>query len=131
MANYPGKIRFVYRDLPIQGHPEAFPAAEAANCAGEQGAYWKYHNALFGGAYGLSREAYERYASDLDLNLSAFRACLDDRRYQPEVQADAVEASRLGLNSTPTFLINGRVLVGALPYADFKAVIDEELAGQQ
>jgi protein-disulfide isomerase len=131
MANYPNQIRFVYRDLPIRGHPEGVPAAEAADCAGEQNAYWNYHNALFDAQYGLGRAAYEQYASDLGLNMTAFTTCLDDHRYQDEVNADLSDAMSLGLGSTPTFLINGRVLVGALPYADFKAVIDEELAAQQ
>jgi protein-disulfide isomerase len=131
MANYPSQVRFVYRDLPITGHPEALPAAEAADCAGEQNAYWNYHNALFDAKYGLGRAAYEQYASDLGLNMASFTACLDDHRYQQEVNADGNDAIRLGLGSTPTFVINGRVLVGALPYANFKAVIDEELAAQQ
>jgi protein-disulfide isomerase len=131
MANYPNQIRFVYRDLPITGHPEGIPAAEAADCAGAQDSYWEYHNALFSQQYDLGRTAYEQYASDLGLNMAAFTTCLDDHRYQAEVNADARDAAQMGLGSTPTFLINGRILVGALPYADFKAVIDEELAAQE
>ena len=130
LANYPNQIRFVYRDLPLPMHPEALPAAEAANCAGEQGAYWKYHDALFSMEYGLGREAYEKYATDLGLDLKAFTACLDSNRYQDEVQADASDAASVGINSTPTFVVNGRVLVGALPFANFQAVIDEELAAK-
>jgi protein-disulfide isomerase len=130
LANYPNQIRFVYRDLPLPMHPEALPAAEAANCAGEQGAYWKYHDALFSMEYGLSREAYEKYATDLGLDLKAFTACLDSHRYQDEVQADASDAASVGINSTPTFVVNGRVLIGAHPFANFQAVIDEELAAK-
>ena len=128
IANYPGQIRFVYRDLPLPMHPEAIPAAEAANCAGEQGAYWKFHDALFSGQYDLGRAAYEQYAADLGLEPAAFTACLDDHRYQDEVRADAADATRLGLTGTPSFVINGRILIGALPFEDFKAIIDEELA---
>jgi len=130
MANYPGKIRFVYRDLPLPMHPEAIPAAEAADCAGEQGAYWKYHDALFSGQYTLGRTAYEKYAADLGLDTTAFSTCLDDHRYQAEVKANAADAARLGLTGTPSFVINGRILIGALPFEDFKAVIDEELAAK-
>ena len=130
MANYPDKIRFVYRDLPLPGHPESLPAAEAANCAGEQGAYWKFHNDLFSGQYSLGRAAYEQYASDLGLDTAAFTACLDDHRYQAEVKADYADAVRIGLNGTPSFVINGRILVGALPFEQFKAIIDEELAAK-
>ena len=131
MSAYPRQIKFVYRDNPLSSHPEAVPAAEAANCAGEQGAYWKFHDALFNGQYGLGRSAYDQYATDLGLNTSAFDACLDSHRYQGEVRADASDAARVGISSTPSFVINGRLLVGALPFADFKAVIDEELAADE
>jgi protein-disulfide isomerase len=130
LASYPNKIRFVYRDLPLPMHPEAIPAAEAANCAGDQGAYWKYHDALFAQQYGLNRAAYEHYASDLGLDTKAFAACLDSHRYQGEVQADAADAARVGITGTPSFVINGRILIGALPFSDFKTVIDEELAAK-
>ncbi|HVM71541.1 MAG TPA: DsbA family protein [Anaerolineales bacterium] len=130
MASYPNKIRFVYRDLPLPMHPEAVPAAEAADCAGEQGAYWKYHDALFNQQYGLNRAAYEHYAADLGLNSKAFAACLDSQRYLSKIQANANDAANVGLNSTPSFVINGRVLIGALPFSDFKTVIDEELAAK-
>jgi protein-disulfide isomerase len=130
MAAYPGQIRFVYRDLPLPMHAQAVPAAEAADCAGEQGAYWKFHDALFSGKYALGRTAYEQYAADLGLDTVAFKACLDDHRYQAKVQANAADAASLGLNGTPSFVINGRILVGALPYDSFKSVIDEELAAK-
>jgi protein-disulfide isomerase len=130
LTAYPNKIRFVYRDFPLPMHPEAMPSAEAANCAGEQGAYWKFHDALFGQQYGLNRAAYENYATDLGLDMKTFTDCLDSHRYQAEIQADANEATKVGINSTPSFVINGRILIGALPFSDFKAVIDEELAAK-
>jgi protein-disulfide isomerase len=131
MASYPNKIRFVYRDLPLPMHPEAVPAAEAADCAGEQGTYWKYHDALFTQQYGLSRAAYEHYAADLGLDGKSFAACLDSQKYLDKIQANASDAANAGLNSTPSFVINGRVLIGALPFADFKAVVDAELAAKR
>ncbi len=131
MAAYAGKIRFVYRDNPIPSHPEAEPAAEAAECAGEQGDYWKFHDALFSGSYGLSRSSYEQIAADLGMDMIPFKQCLDSRRYKSEVEADAAAAAKAGINSTPTFVINGRLLIGALPFSDFKAVIDEELSAKQ
>ena len=130
MANYPGKIRFVYRDLPLPGHPESTPAAEAAHCAGEQGAYWKYHDALFNGKYGLNRAAYDQYAADLGLDAGAFKTCQDEKHYQAEIKTDAADASRLGLNGTPSFVINGLILIGAHPFEDFKVIIDRELAAK-
>ncbi len=131
MAAYPGQIRFVYRDYPLPNHTEAQPAAEAAECAGDQGAYWKFHDVLFGRQYGFGRSAYEQYATDLGLDLTAFTQCLDSRRYQGEVEADAVDAAKAGISSTPSFVINGRLLIGALPFADFKSVIDEELSAHK
>jgi protein-disulfide isomerase len=127
-AAYPNQIRFVYRDLTLPSHPQAIPAAEAAECAGVQGQYWKYHDALFNQQYGLDRAAYDHYATDLGLDMTAFAACLDSHKFKGEIQADGVDAARVGINSTPSFVINGRILIGALPFADFKTVIDEELA---
>ncbi len=131
MANYPGKVRFVYRDFPLDGHPEALPAAEAAHCAGEQNAYWEFSDALFGRAYGLSRAAYLRYAGALDLNMDSFTACLDSQRYQSSVTSELEYAYGLGVQSTPTFFINGIPLVGAQSFEDFKKIIDQELAGKK
>ncbi len=131
MAAYPGQIRFVYRDFPLPMHAEAQPAAEAAECAGEQSAFWQFHDALFSGRYELGRTAYDQYAAELGLDTAAFSACLDSRRYQAEVEADASDAANAGISSTPSFVINGRILIGALPFSDFKAVIDEELAAKK
>jgi len=127
MASYPNQIRFVYRDLPLSIHPEAVPAAEAADCAGAQGDYWQYHDALFDQKYGLGRQAYEKYAADLGLDMNAFTSCLDSHRYVAEIQSDASDAAKVGLDSTPSFVINGQVVIGAQPIEAFKAVIDAEL----
>jgi protein-disulfide isomerase len=127
---YGDKIRFVYRDLPLPFHPEAQSAAEAANCAWEQGDYWEFHNALFSDKYGLGVKAYQQYAADLGLDADALTGCLLDGRYADEVQADYDFAGNLGVSSTPTFFINGIALVGAQPYEVFKQVIDLELAGK-
>jgi protein-disulfide isomerase len=79
----------------------------------------------------LGRVAYERIASDLGLDTTAFTACLDDHHYLAAVNANASYADSLGLTGTPSFFINGRELVGALPIEQFKAIIDEELALQK
>lgn len=128
MAEYAGKIRFIYRDFPLSGHPEAQPAAEAANCAGDQEAYWEFQDAIFSNQYGYGRSAYEQYASDLGLDADEFTACLDSRRHQAEVMADYSDGLRLGVQSTPTFFINGTQIVGAQPYETFQRFIDGELA---
>lgn len=128
---YPDQVRLVYRDFPLTSiHPEAFPAAEAANCAGEQGAYWPYHDKLFGEQYGLGAEAYQKYATEVGLDMQKFNDCTSSKRYQDEINRDLDFATNLGVRSTPTFFINGIALVGAQPFEVFKDVIDKELAGE-
>lgn len=129
-AAYPGQIRLVFRNLPLTSiHPDAFSAAEAAMCAGEQNAYWDYHDKLFGGQL-LGTGVYLQYAKDLSLDLTSFEACINDRKYQSAIQADSDFAINLGVRSTPTFFINGLALVGAQPLEVFKQIIDKELAGE-
>ena len=127
---YPGKIKLVYRQLPLTSiHPDAFPAAEAAMCAGDQNAYWPFHDKLFSND-SLGSAAYTQYAQDLALDMTAFESCITERKYQEAVQADLDFAVNLGVRSTPTFFINGLAVVGAQPLDVFKQVIDKELAGE-
>jgi len=124
-------VRLVYRDFPlINIHPNAFPAAVAANCAGEQDRYYDFNERLFSGESELGRAFYETIASDLNLQMSDFQKCLDENRYQKEVEDDLNYASELGVRSTPTFFINGLAVVGAQPFEVFEQVIDMELAGE-
>ena len=130
LAAYPGKIRLVYRHLPLTSiHPDALSAAEAAMCAGDQDAYWQYHEKLFS-SESLGNTTYIQYAQDLGLNMTAFETCMNDRKHQQAVQADSDFAINLGIRSTPTFFINGLAVVGAQPLDVFKQVIDKELAGE-
>jgi protein-disulfide isomerase len=130
MAAYPGKIRLVYRHLPLTSiHPDAFSAAEAAMCAGEQNAYWDYHDKLFDGD-SLGSSVYLQYALDLGLDMDSFESCLQEHKYQEVVQRDSDFAINLGIRSTPTFFINGLAVVGAQPLEVFKQIIDKELAGE-
>ncbi|HLE52329.1 MAG TPA: thioredoxin domain-containing protein [Anaerolineales bacterium] len=131
MATYPDQVRFVFRDFPLTSiHANAAPAANAANCAGEQGNYWDFHNKLFGMELGLSKDAYLQYASQLGLDVKTFKECVESERYKEEVQADFDYAANLGVRSTPTFFINGIAVVGAQPFEVFQQVIDKELAGE-
>ena len=130
-AAYPGKIRLVYRNLPLTTiHPQAMAAAEAAMCAGAQNAYWQYHEALFNGQETLGTDFYIQTATDLGLNVASFQACIEDHRYQKQIQADMDFALSLGVQSTPTFFINGLAIVGAQPLSTFTDLIDRELAGE-
>ncbi len=131
MDEYQGMVRFVYRDFPLIGmHANASPAAEAAYCAGEQGKYWPFHDKLFSGGYTLNATTYTQYATDLGLDITQFNDCVDTNKYQSAVEDNYQFAANLGIQSTPTFFINGLAVVGAQPYAVFKQVIDQELAGE-
>jgi len=130
LAAYPGKIRFVYRDFPLTSiHPNAMPAAEAAQCANEQDKFWPYHDKLFS-SENLSDDVYKQYAQDIGLDMTKFNDCLTNHKYSQNIQADSDFATNLGINSTPTFFINGLAVIGAQPLNAFTSVIDKELAGQ-
>jgi protein-disulfide isomerase len=127
MKEYAGRVRLVFKDLPLPSHDLARPAHEAARCAGALGRYWAYHDKLFAGQPNFERADLLRYAGDVGLPLEPFTKCVDERRYAAAVEADVTQARALGVRSTPTFIINGRPLVGAHPVENFRTVIDEAL----
>ena len=127
---YPGQIRFVYRNLPLTSiHPDAMPSAVASLCANDQNAYWDYHGKLFSSET-LTRETFIQYATDLNLNVDEFTASLDSGKHDEFIQQDMDFALDLGVQSTPTFFINGLAVVGAQPLSSFTQIIDMELAGE-
>jgi protein-disulfide isomerase len=128
LKSYKGKIRFVHRDFPIQGHPRSFPAAQAARCAGEQGKFWDYHRGMLTSGLPLEDGDLRTLASGLGLKADAFSACVTSGRYDADIKASLQSGATLGVDSTPTFFINGRRLTGARPVAQFQEIIDEELA---
>jgi protein-disulfide isomerase len=117
----------VFKDLPLPFHDLARPAHEAARCAAEAGKFWPYHDRLFAEQPAFEREHLIVYAVDLGMDRAAFVRCLDERRFADAVEADVVQARALGITGTPTFLVNGRKLVGAHPIETFRTVIDEAL----
>ncbi len=127
---YPGQIRFVYRNLPLTSiHPNAMPAAVASLCANDQNAYWDYHEKLFSSEQ-LDEETYIRYAADLGLDTEKFTSCLSSGSHDAEIQDDMDFAINLGVQSTPTFFVNGLAIVGAQPLTNFQQIIEKELAGE-
>ena len=127
LATYGDKIRFVYRHYPLPSHPSARPAAEAAACAGEQGQFWPYHDLLFANPSKLSDADLKQHASALGLNTGQFNSCVDTHKPKGLIDADVKAGEEAGVNGTPAFYINGRMLSGAQPYDLFKRIIDEEL----
>ena len=129
LTNYGDRVRFVYRDFPLTGlHENALKAAEASECADEQGAYWKYHDLLFQNQSALDDASLKNYAASLGLDTATFNQCLDSDKYMSEVQKDEQDGITAGVQGTPAFFINGMPLSGAQPYAAFKAAIDAALA---
>ena len=128
-ATYGDKLRIVWKDFPLTSiHPEAFKAAEAGNCAREQGKFWEFHDRLFANQQALQPEALKEHAAAVGLDAAAFSACLDTAKHSDRVQQQIATGSRLGINSTPAVFINGRQITGAQPYEVFASIIDEELA---
>ncbi len=134
LETYEGKVRFVYRDFPLENiHPYAFKAAEAANCAGEQGKYFEYHDLLYEKQSDWSargEEAFVEYAQQLSLDVESFETCLASGKYEEEVRKDLQDGINAGVTGTPAFFINGIPLSGAQPFEVFKVIIDSELARQ-
>lgn len=126
-----GKVRFVYRDFPISSiHSNAQKASEAGECADEQGKFWEYHDLIFSRQAQMSVANYKRWAAELKLDTARFNACLDSGTYADEVAKDFADGQAAGVSGTPTFFINGQRLVGALPFEQFKTMLDAALAGR-
>ena len=123
-------MRLVVKDFPLPSHRQARLAAEAARCAAAEGRYWPYHDRLFADQGRFAEDQLIGYAMELGLDRGEFTRCVTERRFARDVEADVVQARALGVRSTPTFLINGRALVGAHPVETFRSVI-EDLLGRK
>lgn len=128
MTEYGDKVKVVFRHMPLSFHPEAEPAAIASMCAHNQGKFWEMHDLMFEKQSELGAASYKAWAKQLGLNEADFNKCFDGSETKALVEADMKVAESLGVNSTPTFFVNGNKVAGALPFAQFKAMIDEELA---
>ena len=124
-----GKVKFVYRHFAILGKPST-AAAQAAECAGEQGKFWDYHDKLFssaGSPLAFTDGKLKGYAKELGLKSQAFNQCLDSGKHLKKVEDETATAAFLGARGTPAFLLNGKLFAGAQPFEVFEAAIEEEL----
>lgn len=126
-----GKVRFIYRDFPIESHRSAGVAAIAGRCAAEQDKFWEMHDLLFsthgiewGGVPNRDKDVMVEFATQLELDEEQFLACMQNPEVAKAVGAEMQAASQRGLSGTPTFIINGRGLVGAQPYERFVEIFD-------
>jgi len=127
LKTYGDRVHFVYRHFPLGNHPNARPAAEASQCAAEQGKFWEYHDALFANPSRLADTDLKQHAAGLGLDAKQFNACVDTHKYKAQIDTDMEAGEAAGVNGTPAFFVNGRMLNGAQPFDAFKRVIDEEL----
>lgn len=130
-AKYKGQVAIAYRDMPLtQIHPFAQGAAEAARCAGEQGKFWEYHDLLFKDRR-LDSNGLLDEARALKLDDKQFQSCLTSEKYKAQIQADAQDGMRAGVNGTPGFFVNGAYLDGNQPESEFDKAIQDALAAAQ
>lgn len=131
MESYGNNVKFIFKHLPLNSiHPQAFQAAQAAFCAGEQEKFWQYQDVLFA-SKDLSIEALNKYAADQNLDAQKFSTCLKSQDSRNAVIRDTQEAQKLGIDGTPAFFINGNLYRGILSFEEFKTLIESELKSAQ
>jgi protein-disulfide isomerase len=137
----PGKVELIFLDLPLQMHPHAFKAAEAAACAGDQKQYWEMNSTLFGNQRALAPEKLPGYAEELGLDAAAFQKCLADGTHAGEIREDMRVAEILGIHGTPAYVVGRRlpggdkvevleVIKGGAPYEYLEEKINSLLVAK-
>ena len=127
-AQYGDRIRFVFRQFPLSKiHPQAEKAAEASECAAEQGKFWEGVEKLYSEQADLSVDALERYAGEIGLDQSRFNQCLDSGETVSRIKQDLADGRALGVHGTPTFFIGRKVIFRPLDFATFSLLVDQEL----
>lgn len=124
---YPNDVKVVFKHLPLDFHPQAMPAAKAANAAGKQGKFWEMHDLLFEKQKELAPELYEKLAQQLGLNIDKFKKDMEDPENEKSIKADMEIARANGISGTPGFFVNGVAVRGAYPIDHFKRIVDRWL----
>jgi protein-disulfide isomerase len=127
MKEYDGKVRLVFRHFPLDFHPFAAKAAEAAACAADQGKFWEMHDQMFTNQQKLAVEDLKGYAKSIGVDSAKFDKCLDSGEKKALVDEDQKAGSQAGVNGTPAFFVNGIFINGAVPYEQIKQAVDREL----
>lgn len=126
-AEYSDKVKFIFKQFPLSFHKNAQAAAEASLCANEQGKFFEYHDTLFTNNKALEKENLSKYAASINLDAAKFKECLDSGRMKAKVEQDMKEGQEYGITGVPAFIIDGELVVGAVPYEEVKTVLDEAL----
>lgn len=128
MTRYGDQVRFIYRDYPIETlHPLAAQAAQAAECAREQGKFWPYHDKLYANQSSLTLASMLGFGQEIGLDSARFESCVAEGRFRSLVDADAATAKLIGINGTPTFFFNGQRVEGVIPEDIFEKIIQTML----
>jgi protein-disulfide isomerase len=131
-----GLVKLVYRHYPLPAtlHPAARDLAEASECANDQRKFWEFHDEAFKqqalkgeGTISITTDDISNYASGIGLDMTTFTDCFSNKKEAKKIDADMADGQKVNVSSTPTFFINGQIVVGALPFASFKTIIDEQL----
>jgi predicted DsbA family dithiol-disulfide isomerase len=130
MQSYGNEVRLVFKHMPSEGHRNSLPAARAAYCAAEQDRFWQFHDVLFA-SRNLTPVIFEEIAVGLGLGMPKFQACLNSDRSRSAIIKDIETARLFRIDSTPSFLVNGKLIKGALSFADFQKIIERELNQKQ
>jgi protein-disulfide isomerase len=125
---YGDDVAWVLRHFPLSFHPEAMPAANAAECANEQGKFWEFTDIMYANQDSLSSDYYGQVADQLKLNRNKFDDCVKTKKYQSVIDADAATGRTAGVNGTPATFIDGQLISGAVPIDTFTQLIDAALA---
>jgi len=132
LEEYGDEVFYVFRDYPLGFHKHSQNTAEAARCAGDQGKYWEYHDKLFEEqetwkAESDATDLLVSYAEELGLDKEKFSSCLTEGKFVDAIKSDFELGQKVGVSGTPSFFVNGRLLVGAQPYEVFRQAIEQEL----
>jgi len=128
LEDYGDQVRLVWRNFPLSSiHPYAQKAAEASECAGEQGKFWEMHDLMFVNQSALDTPSLKIYAGQIGLDQTKFNDCLDSGKYESKIKKQVTEATAAGISGTPGTFVNGELVKGAYPYETFKQIIDKLL----
>jgi len=128
LKKYGDQIYFVYRDFPLPSHPDARKAAEAGECAQDQGEFWNMHNMIFDNQENIKVPDLQRYATKVGINMKIFNKCLLSGKYAKEVEDDYKVGQYVGVSGTPSFFINDNIIRGFITFEEMERIIDEELS---
>jgi protein-disulfide isomerase len=131
VASHPGKVRVVFRNMPLPMHAGAEPAAIAALAAHRQGKFWEMHDALFATQGKFAVDDLDALADEIGLDMARYRSDIADPAVAAALKRDVDEAKKLGVKGTPSFFVNGRLIVGARPADELTALVAEEIAATE